>query len=998
MQFANSGHIRRSVRAARERLAEALALAALTTAAAVAHAQQTPIAQSSNPATQTTPPAAQSTNATEALEEVVVTGTLIKRTDFETPSPVQVITSQDLQQSGYTNFSQVMNNLAANGQGTLSQGFEGAFAAGASGVALRGLTVGATLTLIDGERMVAYPLTDDGERSFVDTSAIPLVAVDRVDVLKDGASAEYGSDAIAGVVNVVLKKTYTGFEFSAEGGSTSHWDGTTERLTGIAGVGDLADNGYNAYLAIEYRHQDEIYDQNRSGAWTRLNWIPEGGSNAEFGAGSDWAQLQSGPSFPIASGYYLVPASAGSFQDPGVIFPTAACPSATALANDQCTFTESREQIQPQTGNLNAIGRVTVKLAGDWEAVVTGSMFRSLAEQTGIDANTVPSPYSPGSPFQFVAYGPGFVTVTNPVTLTVPVGNPMNPTTQPLYPVGNLYEFGAYADQIATTTYRLFVDFKGSALGWDLDGNFGWMFARNDQDYYGLINYSALQTALDNGYVFGEGGAAAAGISPKISSEATNALQVIDLRGARSLFMLPGGPLSLGVGLGFNHRYLDATQNPLAADGNYQVVNASYAYGGQTDDNAYAELEAPVIQGLELDAAERYDHYNNVGGADVPKFGVKYSPIKQISVRGTYGKGFRAPNPAEVGNAASAFLLGNYADPYLCPSSNNNPYLPQYNLNYAKAPAAGDVAYYCNFPAVFLQGTNPDLKPETSTNYTYGVILTPVDQARLSVDFWDIKVRNLIVTPSEFSSLPFPPAPYQNVRTGPVTLPVLQANGTTINETFPVGEPIYTLNTYENAGEIHVNGVDVDIASRVDIGNLGRLSAQLNYSHEFIWDVSSCYDGTCGIAYLAGTHGPQGISGDTGNPKDRAVLTLSWDRGPWDLTWTINYTGHYSLTDPSAGVDTCAEAVTGSFDSNKFYTGVFPTQYCTVSHFTDVNLYGSYQVTQQLQVFATIQNLFNTPPPVDLQTYGGGLLAYNPSLAQEGAIGLFFSLGARVRF
>ena len=153
------------------------------------------------------------------IETVVVTGSMIKRTDFDTPSPVQVVTAEDLRQSGYTSVSEVLRNIAANGQGTLSQSFGLAFAGGGAGVALRGLTVGGTLTLIDGSRMIPYPLSDDGQRNFVDVSQIPFNVIDRVDVLKDGASAAYGSDAVAGVVNVVLKKSFTGFNVSAEGGA-----------------------------------------------------------------------------------------------------------------------------------------------------------------------------------------------------------------------------------------------------------------------------------------------------------------------------------------------------------------------------------------------------------------------------------------------------------------------------------------------------------------------------------------------------------------------------------------------------------------------------------------------------------------------------------------------------------------------------------------------------------------------------------------------------------
>lgn len=924
---------------------------------------------------------------------------MIKRTDFETPSPVQVVSADDIQNSGFTSVSQVLSNLSANGQGTLSQAFAGAFAAGASGVALRGLTVGSTLTLIDGERMVPYPLSDDGERSFVDTSSIPMLAVDHIDVEKDGASSEYGSDAIAGVVNVMLKRTYQGLEFNAEGGTTYYGAGTTERLTGIGGIGDLTNDGYNAYLAIEYRHQDEIDDWARSANWNQQNFIPEGGTNATPGAGSLFTETSALP-FPVGNAPYEVPASATSYQSPGVIFnSSSACPSEAAMAADQCTILPYREEIQPQTGNLNVIGRLTKSLTGDWQISLTASLFRSEAEQVGPYNSTDPVPgFGPG-PIQFPVYGPGFVTVSSPVTLTVPVGNPMNPTSSPLYPVATLTEFGQLTTQLITDTYRVFADLKGTAAGWDVDLNVGDMYALTEQKYMGYINYSALQTALNDGEVFGEMQNMASEISPTLASEMSDTLTVVDFRGTRPLFDLPGGPAQLGLGVGYYHRYLDATQSPLVESGLYDDINLAYAYGGQTDYNGYGELDMPILHNLEVDVSGRYDHYSPVGGDKaVPKFGVKYSPIKMFTLRGTWGQGYRAPNPAEYGHAAEAYLLGDFADSKLCPSSNSSPYIPAYNLNLPVTPVAGDVASYCNFPAVFVQGTNANLKPEESTNYTAGFIFTPIEQVNLSADYWSIKVKNLIVDPAEFSALPFPPAPVSNVRTGPVTLPVLQPNGTTVLESFPEGEPIYTLSTYENAGEIIVEGVDVDLVAHFELGNFGRISPQLNYSHEFEWNMSSCYAGVCDTVYLAGTHGPTGISGDTGNPRDRAVLTLAWEKGPWDVTWTVNYVGHYSLTDPSVGLDTCAEAIAESANSAKFLNGVYPPQFCTVPHFTFVNLYGSYNISKTFQVYGAVINLFNTPPPVDAQTYGGILLAYNPSMAEVGAIGTFFNVGFKVRF
>ena len=189
---------------------------------------------------------------------VDVTGTNIRRVDTETQSPVIVLTADDLVKSGYTTVAEVLRDITANGQGLLSQGFQGAFAAGASGVALRGLSLGATLVLVDGLRMVAYPLSDDGQRNFVDTSSIPFTAIERVEVLLDGASAIYGSDAIGGVVNFILKKNAEGVLLTAEGGAPfASGGGTNYHASITTGFGDTSST-FSGFFTAEYRKQDSI--------------------------------------------------------------------------------------------------------------------------------------------------------------------------------------------------------------------------------------------------------------------------------------------------------------------------------------------------------------------------------------------------------------------------------------------------------------------------------------------------------------------------------------------------------------------------------------------------------------------------------------------------------------------------------------------------------------------------------------------------------------------
>lgn len=214
--------------------------------------------------------------------------------------------------------------------------------------------------------------------------------------------------------------------------------------------------------------------------------------------------------------------------------------------------------------------------------------------------------------------------------------------------------------------------------------------------------------------------------------------------------------------------------------------------------------------------------------------------------------------------------------------------------------------------------------------------------------------------------------------------------------------PQYEYIPYVNAGLTTTSGIDVDLRSRFDIGNFGRLTAEINWTHLIEYEYG--YQGT--TFDLAGTHGPSGISGDTGNPRDRAVGSLTWDKGPVTATLSVNFTSSMSITDPSAGYDTCLQALESGAPSayGPAVAGLASlpagwSQYCRVAHFTEANLYMGYALTDHLQVHGSIRNLLNSDAPVDLQTYGGGAeLHYDAALDQDGAVGRFFMLGATYKF
>lgn len=934
----------------------------------------------------------------QTLQTVVVTGSIIKRTDFETPSPVQVMTAEDLQQSGYTSVSDVLRNLSANGQGTLTQSFGLAFAGGGSGVALRGLTVGGTLTLVDSERMIPYPLSDDGQRNFVDVSSIPFNVIDRIDVLKDGASAEYGSDAIAGVVNVVLKKSFTGLSVTADGGTTSKSDGTTEHLAAIGGIGDLGSDGYNAYLAVEFRHQDAILLSNRHGDWTSLDWTPYGGANTTPGANN-----QANNPFPSIPGGYVLNPATGSLDATTNFLNPAACASYAAYQANQCIY-KTPFQVQPQTGNLNFLGRLTKNLGGDWQAVVTGSMFRSESEQV----QNYPG-FNGVNPTSTVAYAPH----VNPTVITTPAvilppGAPNNPfpaggtnigatpnTLGGAALVGFFPQLGASQVQFLTNTYRLFGDIKGSAAGWDLDATAGWMYADLTQTGTGSFNPAALSTAAAQGFDFATATpqVMAQTFAPTEGIKDTNSMQVVDLHGTRELAQLPGGALSVALGVGMNHLYKNSLAPPTVANGT-QFGNGAYAVGGVTDANGYVEFVAPVIKGLELDAAGRYDHYNQYGSSSTPKFGVKYSPFRMLTIRGTYGKGFRAPNPAESGISAALFGGFPFNDPVLCPSPGN-------------AQTAGNFPSQCNTGGVGLQVSSPTLQPEKSRNYTAGIIFTPFANTSISFDYWDIKVSQDIqsgVSLYFLSGGALGAGPL--ARGSQATLPqctntVTTGSCTTTNVLTPVGLVAYLPFPYVNATTTHVNGLDMDLGSKFDVGAAGRLTATLNASYMFHYIF-----GLAGSAEdLAGTHGPAIISGDTGNPKIRATASLAWDLGPLDVTASVNYVGRFNLTDPTSGENDCATAIAFGGLGGRFPSGpgsvtqAFLNSACEVKSFTDIDLYAQYAFTKSFSLHGSILNVFGTQPPLDATTYGAsGNDPYNPAMHQAGAVGRFFNLGATYTF
>ena len=913
-----------------------------------------------------------------SLDRVTVTGSNLRRADTETPSPVQTLTLDQIKQSGYTDLSDVLHDLSSNGAGTLSQSFGGAFAAGASGIALRGLTVSATLVLIDGHRVAPNAQPDDGQRLFTDVSSIPLEAIDRVEVLKDGASSIYGSDAIAGVINIILKKNFVGNEVSAEYGISKYADGRMRHVTGTFGFGDLDADGHNTYVALEYREQDPIFVRDRP-QLARTDYTSQGGNNTTLGVPNS---LNGGIANSL-TGYFTDPTSGAITQFlPG-------CNNAAYQAG-KCTYTFEQNYLQIPTQNLNALASFTQKLPGDFELSVKASLFDTHSSttqgfaSTGGTGGVLSSVVGPNTPLGiYPASG-------NPIVATVPANYPGNHTGTPQ--VLNI-NFGNETPNISedSQNYRFSADVTGTAWGFDTTLSVGYSEDLIYKKFTGLVDYGALSAALNNpvtpyrvGQAFGLNSAAQnAAVFPTDTSLATSKLAFINAEASRDIYQLPGGPLTVGVGVDYRHLELDSEAPTLIAEGK-QINNNAYAIGNQNVSAVYGELSAPIVKQLEVDASVRYDSYSGSFSSTTPKVGIKFTPIEQVTFRGTYSEGFRAPNPAEEGQVGQGFLIGVIPDPILCGNPGANP---------SKTPGNYPVA--CNTQAPLVQQAGENLKPEKSKSYTAGLILEPVKNYSLSLDYYNIKVTNQII--SAISDPDFDL--FGNVVRGTPTLqPYVNAAGQTVSAVPPVGTIAYIPLPYLNAAYTRTNGVDLDARGKLDLGNFGRITADLTETHVFEYQQKY---GSNNVVELAGTHGPSGVSGDTGNPRDRAQFVVAYDRGPLAVTGTTNWTSGYSVLDPTQNQLDCASAI-GSSPALFFRGANPPPQYCRVKAFTTFDLFASYKLTKALMVHASIINLFNENAPQDFATYGAAGnssgVPYNPAFAQAGAIGRFFTVGAQYRF
>jgi iron complex outermembrane recepter protein len=868
---------------------------------------------------------------------VEVTGTRLKRTDIETPAPVDIITREDIERSGKLTLADVVRSITTDNNGSIGLGNVSGFAMGSSGVALRGLAVNATLVLINGRRMVSYGLADDVQRTFVNLSAIPLDVVDRVEVLKEGASAVYGSDAIAGVVNIILRDSFQGVSANASYGFAQSGGGETPRLSITGGRGDLATDGYNIFFNLEASKQNAIRSKDRDDR----KWIgngdlrPYGYGFTAGGSGPDiggWFDNSTGVSNPNRFGAVSLATGPVVWQQlPG-------CNSTITLPAGLggCPYDRVKESgvLLPEENKLNLYLRGSMKVSKAFEPYVEFGMFKSDTKSLWVLGPTSANE---------MWVDPQTNSVRNNSNLLLPAGHPDNPLGTDALLSYLVVDAGHRAFEHDSTAYRTLLGAKGELGEWSYDT--GLLYAHNTtkRTLTGLVRNSVLQAGLNGTGPFGyyRLGANAGlnstafyqALSPELSTDNVSSLTLLDFKASRDLFALAGGPMGLSVGAEYRRETINAPPIPLTDIGDI-VGWPYYVYGGeQKVASAFAEVTAPMSTNLELDGAVRADKVWNSETSITPKVGFKWTPWKQLAIRGTYAEGFRAPNPVEKGTnntfAAVLDLTGN------------------------------------GFLSLVRNIGNPKLEPERSKTLTFGAIYEPQRTTSLGVNFWWLERRNEINGVDPFAIL-----------AGTSGWP----DASVIRDS--QGNIVEVISPFENNSKSRLKGVDFDINHRMPLGNLGTLNAKLKWTYLHSYEKS--FQGGTTLEY-AGTHGPMVVSGNTGTPKNKANIELAWERGLVGASAFVNYVGGYTNKDNRDAA--CF---------NQFANGEPAPGDCRIGSFTTMDLRGTYKPRKDTELYFSVTNVFDRIAPLDPSSYIN--LNFNPSFHLAGAIGRTFNIGLRHDF
>lgn len=904
---------------------------------------------------------AEAAGRADSLQEVVVTGSRVARTAFDMPTPVAVLGSAQIQQSGLSNLLDVLTQLPAMGLGAGLSNSQFENDAGATFANLRSLGTARTLVLINGRRRVA----GSSDSAAIDLSTIPPSLVERVELITGGASAVYGADAVSGVINVILKKDFTGLELSGQGGFSEHGGAGTFAAT-LAGGSSFAEGRGSFSIGASHVRDEPLFSNQRSftDSWISLDVNPLNTGPADgipdLVTVSDFRipLFHPGGAFFLSDGMYTV--------DPQL---------RPVSGSDGWDFTPYFQQrLRAETTSVR--GNLNYRLSDAVELVMESDFSSGTA-------------FGGGAP----NYDFGVSLQRDNPFIPADLGARMDAeglTDLTVYRAST--DQGIRNDDNSRNSYSILSGLQG-AFGkdwkWQAFAQYGRYELTSRETNQRITSrfleaLDAISDPITGDPVCRSETARAAGCQPldilgqNVATDAALAYFRVDrtlrvtntqtLAGAQltgSLFELPAGPLASAAGLEYRKDTRVYKDDPLAELGLLSDKAAGTSLTGEDAvSEAFLELVAPLLRDkplakhLEIEGAVRLSDYDSIGNATAWKFGGSWAPVSSLRVRATRSKSVRAPNLYEL-FAPRQTSFYNMFDPCEISQISSNPNRAA-NCAALGVPAGWEGPAGPGQLAIFnvVGGGNPGLDPETSHAWTAGLVITPqtLPGLSLAIDYWKIEI-DAAVQPFDVT-----------------TIVQKCVDSTTIENVFCPrvtrgSDSSISLVDYSiiNVGRLATDGVDFQVAyafrpDEIGLSLPGRLSMALNAS--YLRSLEELIDGNDPASLLR-------RRGEYNTPSWRGTLSLGYENQALRANLNTRVIGR-ARVDANSSLET--------YDR--------PTVPARI--YNDLAL--GYRLGERYDLRLSVNNLFDTKPPMTAFTYLGG----NSSLYDS--IGRYFVLGASARF
>ncbi|QBF82050.1 TonB-dependent receptor [Shewanella maritima] len=714
--------------------------------------------------------------AEQELERIEVTGTHIKRTDMEGASPMSVLTAEDIAKTGAQDISQLLSKLPESGSGTFSTQGNNAddTANGGAAVSLRGLGADSTLVLLNGRRIAVSSFAKSIDTAFVDINSIPISAVKRIDIVKDGASATYGSDAIAGVINIILKKDFEGFEVNGKLAETVEDGGGQQAASMLFGTKSDDGKSHTTVIVDYFKERETLFaDRDYSKS-----------ADQSANGGSDFRSSSGNP------GSYI-PATVGS---DGSITPKSDQYSWTPDVNCPADLTKGpycRYDYAPLMTSVPETTRVGLSVFQDYQFNDDLKFFAELMYQH--NDSVIKGAASP-------SFGEFYMLADNPLFASGAAVNPF--PGEDLTMRRRITETGQRQKSAESNSARMVLGLNGMLAEWEWELAYTYSYNRNHEyGEQGFVWSPRLQEAINTGTFNPLATTQNPGVIDQITVNTVrngkSTTQAFDGKIVGDLFDMPAG--SVGMAVGFEHRKEELSDTPdeLFKRGEIFGTEATEAAGSRDQTSVFVEFAVPVLESLEAQLAARYENYSDFGNTTNPKVALRYTPLDNLTLRASWGKAFRAPSLVQLGLGATQESPG-LVDTTRCP------------LTGLEEDCTAQER------TVIFSG-NPNLQPEESTSYNLGGVWAITDDLSVGVDYWNYDQEGLITSDTQYL--------LDNQGNNPDVVK-REPSSTAVP-----GRIIEIYDQFANLGSQNTDGVDFDIKYQLQTQGMG----DFNFSYHLTW-------------------------------------------------------------------------------------------------------------------------------------------------------------------